>query len=119
MNASVSGGRTIANVYAARGGFMMTHWLLEHGADPRLDYVGGAPVRRDDSHTIEAIFWHPGTPDDPTWQIRSQRWLLLNGHQRPPMPEHYRRMRETFGFPHREDQIPLPDRAPPPASRNL
>jgi hypothetical protein len=109
VNINAAAGDTILTKYAARGGFMMASWLLEHGADPTLEYVYGKPVQRSDADAIEAIFWHPGTPDDPAWQIRSQRWLLQHGHQRPPMPEHYRRMRQTLGFPHREDQIPLPD----------
>jgi uncharacterized protein len=107
VNASVGMGGTILGHYASNGGFMMTHWLLEHGADPTLDYAFGKPVHAPDSHTIEAVFWHPGNPDDPTWQRRCQQWLLAHGHARPPMPEHYRLMRERLGFPHREEDIPL------------
>lgn len=109
VDLQASPGSTIVSKYAVRGGFMMTHWLLEHGADPALDYSYDVPVRAPDSHAIEAIFWHPGNPDDPAWQIACQRWLMARGFTRPPMPEHYRRMRETFGFPHEEDRIPLPD----------
>ena len=109
VNIRSSPASTILVTYASRGGFMMTHWLLEHGADPTLDYAYEKPVHAPDSHAIEAIFWHPGDPDDPSWQIRCQRWLLERGHERPPMPEHYRKMRQTFGFPHEEEQIPLPD----------
>jgi uncharacterized protein len=106
VNAEVYGS-TILSEYASRGGFMMTHWLLEHGADPTLDYAFGKPVHAPDSHAIEAVYWHPGTPDDPAWQRKCQQWLLARGHVRPPMPEHYRLMRERLGFPHREDEIPL------------
>ncbi|PBS12736.1 hypothetical protein CMZ82_07665 [Lysobacteraceae bacterium NML93-0792] len=109
IDAQVSPGSTIVSKYAVRGGFEMTHWLLARGADPTLDYSYSQPVRSTDSHTIRAIFWHPGNPDDPSWQIACQRWLLARGIARPPMPEQYRRMRQTFGFPHEEDRIPLPD----------
>ena len=102
-------GGTIMGHYASSGEFPKVHWLLEHGADPTLDYAFGEPVRSPSSHTIEGVFWHPGNPDDPSWQIACQRWLLARGIARPPMPEHYRRMRQTFGFPHEEDRIPLPD----------
>lgn len=102
--ASVS---TITSSYASRGGFMMVHWLLEHGADPSLDYAYDKPVREPDSHTIEAIFWHPGDPDDPSWQRKCQQWLLASGYLRPPMPEHYRLMRERLGLPHQESEILL------------
>lgn len=109
VNARVSTGRTIANVYSSRGGFMMVHWLLERGADPELQYPYGKPVRSKHSRIIEGVFWHPGNPDDSTWQHACQRWLLSRGYERPPMPEHYRRMRERFGFPFEEADIPLPD----------
>lgn len=107
INAEASAGRTILRIYTSRGGFMMAHWLLERGADPTLDYASRKPVQNPDSHAIEAIFWHPGTPDDPTWQRKCQQWLLEHGYERPPMPEHYRRMRERLGFPHEEAQISL------------
>src|SRR5690606_31332065 len=85
VNANVSVGRTILSVYASRGAFQMVHWLMEHGADPTLDYVRNEPTTNSDSHAIEAIFWHPGTPEDPTSQRESQRWLLSRGYGRPPM----------------------------------
>ena len=86
--------RAFVNEYASLGGFMQTHWLLEHGAKP-------------DRFTLDHVFWHPGDPKNPQWQRRCQQWLLKQDHQRPPMPEHYRRMRETFGFPTHEKDIPL------------
>ncbi|TYT27534.1 ankyrin repeat domain-containing protein [Luteimonas viscosa] len=107
VNASVGMGGTLIGHYASNGGFMMVHWLLEHGADPTLDYAYDKPVHGPDSHTIEAVFWHPGNPDDPTWQRKCQEWLIGNGHERPAMPEHYRLMRERLGFPHEESRIPL------------
>lgn len=107
VNANVSLGRTIVEIYASRGGFMMVHWLLEHGADPSRQFVDGKPVQKPDSRTIDSIFWHPGDPADSTWQRECQRWLLARGHERPPMPDHYRRMRERLGFPYKESEIPL------------
>ncbi|MDR7194773.1 ankyrin repeat domain-containing protein [Luteimonas terrae] len=108
VNVQASPGSTILTSYAGRGGFRMAHWLLEHGADPSLQFSFGKPIQRSDSHAIKAIFWHPGNSSDPDWQVRCQRWLLANGFERPSMPEYFRKMRETFGFPHTEDQIPLP-----------
>lgn len=102
-------GGTILGHYASSGEFAKVHWLLENGADPTLDYARGEPVRAPASHAIEGIYWHPGNPDDPGWQVACQRWLLERGHDRPPMPAHYRRMRKTFGFPYQEDQVPLPN----------
>ncbi|APP80858.1 ankyrin [Xanthomonas hortorum pv. gardneri] len=81
--------------YATRGGFQQVHWLFEHGADASNEYV------------IEAVFWHPGNPDDPTWQRKCQQWLLQHGIKRPPLPENYRSMRKAFGFPSEEKDIPL------------
>lgn len=108
VDASVGMGGTIIDHYAGRGGFMMVHWLLEHGADPSRAFSYGKPVSRRDSHTIEAIFWHPGNPEDPTWQHKCQSWLLAKGYERPPMPQHYRLMRQRLGFPHEEADIALP-----------
>jgi len=109
VNVLAGMGGTIVGHYASSGEFSKVHWLLKHGADPRLDYAYGKPVRAPDSHAIEGVFWHPGTPADPSWQIACQRWLLARGVARPPMPEHYHRMRQTLGFPHEEHLVPLPD----------
>ncbi|OAX57054.1 ankyrin repeat domain-containing protein [Xanthomonas graminis] len=81
--------------YASRGGFEQTYWLIQHGAD-----YGGYVV-------IEAVFWHPGNPNDPTWQRKCQQWLLQHGYKRPPLPKNYRDMRKAFGFPYEEKDIPL------------
>lgn len=89
-----SQGMSLVDMYAGLGGFMQTHWLLEHGARP-------------EQYTIESIFWHPGDPKNPEWQRRCQQWLLQRGYQRPPMSDSYRRMREAFGFPTDEKDIPL------------
>lgn len=107
VNANIFAGSTILDTYAAMGGFEMAYWLLEHGADPALMYRYGKPENRTDSHAIEAIFWHPGSPEQPTWQRRCQQRVLANGHVRPPMPEHYRLMRERLGVPSVEQDIPL------------
>jgi len=63
-----------------------------------------APARH---RIVEAIFWHPGNPKDPTWQRRCQQWLLQRGIARPPMPADYRTMRKNLGFPYEEKDIPL------------
>ena len=107
VNADIFAGSTILDTYASMGGFEMTYWLLEHGADPALIYRYGRPETRPDSHAIEAIFWHPGSPEQPEWQRHCQQRLLADGHVRPPMPEHYRLMRERLGMPFREQDIPL------------
>lgn len=109
VNARSSPGKTIIDSYALFGAFQMVYWLLEHGADPSIQFSYGDPVQRADSHVIEAIFWHHGNPGDPEWQVKCQRWLMAKGFERPPMPEYHRRKREALGFPHSEDQIPLPD----------
>ena len=88
--------------YASGGGFESTYWLLEHGANPDND--SDDPKYKS---TINAIFWHPGNPKDPTWQRKCQQWLLRHGFARPPMTEQMREMRKRLGFPHEEDQIPL------------
>lgn len=89
--------------YSARGGFGRVYWLLQHGADPKLGSLGD-PIRYP---VLEDIFWHPGNPKNPKWQRLCQQWLLQHGYQRPPMPQHYREMRQNLGFPYEESQIPL------------
>lgn len=88
--------------YAAAGGFESTHWLLEHGANPDND--SDDPEYKS---TINAIFWHPGNPKDPTWQRKCQKWLLEHGYKRPPLTKQLREMRKRLGFPYEESQIPL------------
>ncbi|CTP86695.1 ankyrin repeat domain-containing protein [Xanthomonas graminis] len=90
--------------YASRGGFEQVYWLLEHGADPG---EGSPPPLPENLSIVESIFWHPGNPNDPTWQRRCQQWLLKHGYQRPPLPESFRSMRKAFGFPYEEKDIPL------------
>jgi uncharacterized protein len=97
-----SQGEPIITTYASRGGFEAVYWLLQQGADPDNDSDQPRLKR-----TINAIFWHPGNPKDPTWQRKCQQWLLQRGYTRPPMPKSYRDMRKNFGFPYEEKDIPL------------
>lgn len=107
VDARAAAGSSILNIYASRGGFEMAYWLLQHGADPTVTYDYDQLIKRSDSHPIEAIFWHPGNPTNPEWQRKCQQWLLQRGYERPPMPEHYRRMRKNLAFPYEEQDIPL------------
>ncbi|MCC4604104.1 ankyrin repeat domain-containing protein [Xanthomonas campestris] len=103
VNATSQGVPILFN-YAARGGFEQAYWLLEHGADPG---EGSPPPLPKNLSIVESIFWHPGNPNDPTWQRKCQQWLLQRGYQRPPLPESFRSMRKAFGFPSEEKDIPL------------
>ncbi|MDC8747110.1 ankyrin repeat domain-containing protein [Xanthomonas campestris] len=107
INAVAGMGNSITAAYAIRGGFDFVYWLLQHGADPTIEFAYGNPVHLKDSGIIEAIFWHPGNPKDPQWQRQCQQWLLARGYARPAMPEHYKRMRKAFHFPSEEKEIPL------------
>ncbi|MEQ7421650.1 ankyrin repeat domain-containing protein [Xanthomonas campestris pv. campestris] len=107
INAVVGMGNSITAAYAIRGGFDFVYWLLQHGADPTIEFAYGNPVHLKDSGIIEAIFWHPGNPKDPQWQRQCQQWLLKRGYERPPLPENYRSMRKAFHFPSEEKEIPL------------
>jgi uncharacterized protein len=98
---------------SSRTDFKSAYWLMEHGADPRLEYHGDLAKppfsMQADSRTIEAIFWIPTEREAAYWQLKCQRWLLSRGYQRPPMPERHRKTRADFGFPTEEKDIPLPD----------
>ncbi|WDJ94052.1 ankyrin repeat domain-containing protein [Xanthomonas campestris] len=107
INAVAGMGNSITAAYAIRGGFDFVYWLLQHGADPTIEFAYGNPVHLKDSGIIEAIFWHPGNPKDPQWQRQCQQWLLKRGYERPPLPENYRSMRKAFHFPTEEKEIPL------------
>ncbi|WP_407472166.1 ankyrin repeat domain-containing protein [Xanthomonas campestris pv. raphani] len=107
INAVAGMGNSITAAYAIRGGFDFVYWLLQHGADPTIEFAYGNPVHLKDSGIIEAIFWHPGNPKDPQWQRQCQQWLLKRGYERPPLPENYRSMRKAFHFPSEEKEIPL------------
>ncbi|WP_408951519.1 ankyrin repeat domain-containing protein [Lysobacter sp. Hz 25] len=101
-----SQGSTILQDYAGGGGFMQAYWLLEKGANPTVNYLQN-PATPNQSHIIDAIFWHPGNPEDPTWQRKCQQWLLQHGYKRTPMPDHLRSMRKNLGFPYEERDVPL------------
>lgn len=88
--------------YAGGGGFEPTYWLLQHGANPDNDSAD--PKYKT---TINAIFWYPSKPAYVEWQRKCQQWLLERGYKRPPMPDHIRDMRRSFGFPTEEKDIPL------------
>lgn len=107
VNASAGMAAPLLAHYTGAGGFERAYWLLQHGADPSIDYDYGKAIKRPDSRIITGVFWHPGSPDNPEWQRKCQRWLLQHGYQRPPMPKHYREMRKNLGFPYEEQDIPL------------
>jgi len=106
--ANLGSADTILSLYTGRGGFNSAYWLLEHGADPTiktkiLTGSGEAPPMR----MVDAIYWEITTPDLLPWQKKCQQWLIARNIPRPPMPEHIRKKREAFGFPTREEDIPL------------
>lgn len=99
---------TVLSLYTGRGGFDSAYWLLEHGADPTirtkiLTGSGETPPMR----MVDAIYWEITTPDLLPWQKKCQQWLIARNIPRPPMPEHIRRKRESFGYPTEEKDIPL------------
>ena len=106
-------GAPILEHYATRGAFKTTLWLMEHGADPSLEYKGGLAkppfANEADSYTIEAIFWMSTKDQAFEWQVKCQQWLMSRGYQRPPMSALYRKQRTDFGFPTEEKDIPLPN----------
>lgn len=92
----------IISNYAMMGGFKKVHWLLEHGATP--DNKGH------NKSTLNAIFWKPMKEGEGReWQVKCQQWILANGYKRPPLPEHYRRDREAFGYETDESKVALPE----------
>ena len=92
---ALSQGGAFLDMYAGLGSFVRTLWLLEHGAKPT-------------QYTIDNIFWHHGNPKEPEWQRRCQQWLLQHGYERPPvMSKGNRKLREAYGFPTDENDIPL------------
>jgi hypothetical protein len=107
------GWRPIVELYARFADFRQVYWLLEHGADPTLQYMGDAAkepvVHRNDSRTIDYIFWYPVRSGYSIWQQKCQAWLLKRGFKRPPMSALLREEREKFGRPTDEAQVPLPD----------
>lgn len=100
---------TIAYNYASQGGFEKVYWLLKHGADLAPE-IGLSSSQEHRSLIIESIFWKPMDPGEGReWQIKCQQWVLSKGFKRPPLPDHYRRDREAFGFETDESKVPLPE----------
>ena len=64
-------------------------------------------TRLDRMLIAEHIFWGITTPDLLPWQKKCQLWLVARGIPRPPMPKGIRDKREAFGFPTKEEDIPL------------
>lgn len=102
-----SQGSTILGDYVGRGAFREAYWLLQHGADPRLNFLRAPDASKDQSHIVDEIFWLPVAPEQVEWQRRCQQWLLEHGIERPPLPHRIREMRKRFGLPYEEHQIPL------------
>ena len=109
VNALAGMGGTILHSYASMGRFERAYWLMTHGADATRAHSFEKPVNRNDSLTVQAIFWYPASGENAKWQQRCQRILLAQGIERPPMPEHFRRHRQALGHPYEESEIPLPD----------
>ena len=97
---------TVISWYTTRGAFEHAYWLLEHGADPTVMLTSstGEPDRM---LVAEHIYWGITTPDLLHWQKKCQQWLMARNIPRPPMPKGIRDKREAFGFPTREEDIPL------------
>ena len=97
---------TVISWYTTRGAFEHAYWLLEHGADPTVMLTSstGEPDRM---LVAEHIYWGITTPDLLPWQKKCQQWLMARNIPRPPMPKGIRDKREAFGFPTREEDIPL------------
>jgi hypothetical protein len=98
--------------YASSGGFEQAYWLLQRGSDPTT----GTLIRQSPPPAlpryliVESIFWYPTDPKNSlaiSWQRKCQQWLLQHGYKRPPLPDAYRDMRKSFGFPYEENDIPL------------
>lgn len=100
---------TVLHDYAGSGAFKKAYWLLEHGADPAPK--GSLPQSQGHrSLIIESIFWKPmKAGEGREWQVKCQQWVLAHGYKRPPIPEHYRRDREAFGYETDESKVPLPE----------
>lgn len=99
---------TVLSWYTARGGFDSAYWLLEHDADPTLSApVAAGSTRPARQMMVEDIYWEITAPDLLPWQKKCQQWLVARNIPRPPMPEHIRKKRESFGFPTKEEDIPL------------
>jgi hypothetical protein len=117
INAPISdvdktGGQTILFDYARYANFDKVYWLLERGAKPiaYLQFDPPAP-KMTLYQAINSIYWYPVDIEkgEIDWQRKCQIWLLQHGYPRPPMPENYRELRQKFGYPTDEKDIPLPE----------
>jgi hypothetical protein len=106
---AITGIGTILHNYSGRGAFKKAYWLLQKGADPNpRNFLPPSQSHR--SLILESIFWKPMDPGEGReWQIKCQQWVLSKGFKRPPLPDHYRRDREAFGFETDESKVPLPE----------
>lgn len=99
--------------FSSFANFSQVYWLLSHGADPGLEYRGGRSDPPFSSHPnskiIQDIFWYPAKPAQEEWQKKCQQWLLKRGYERPPISDHYRKMRTDFGYETDESKVPLPE----------
>ncbi|WP_260844116.1 ankyrin repeat domain-containing protein [Stenotrophomonas rhizophila] len=99
---------TVLSWYTTRGAFEHAYWLMEHGADPTImltpPKTSGKPNRM---IMAEHIYWGVTTPDILPWQKKCQQWLVARNIPRPPMPDGLRQKREAFGFPTKEEDVPL------------
>ncbi len=91
----------------AEGRYLPQPHMPEDGHAWLLYDENGKPVPAVRDTVIDDIYWHPGNPDAPEWQRKCQQWLQARGIARPPLPDHLREMRRSFGFPHEESEIPL------------
>lgn len=123
VNADMAQNRTILEQYLNFSNVDMAYWLLQHGADPSLQYMFDKPIKRPDSRTIEAAFWRPVKARGHASMRKIQLWLAARGYKRPPMPKYFRDMRRDCGYPADEKSIPviLPPEYPAgwPASDHL
>ena len=103
---SIGPSDTVISWYSGRGAFEHVYWLLEHGADPTVMLTSsiGKPDRM---FIAEDIYWGITTPDLLPWQKKCQQWLIARNIPRPPMPDGIRAKRKAFGFPTKEEDIPL------------
>jgi len=97
---------TVLGWYTTRGGFEHAYWLLEHGADPTV-MMKSSIGKPDRMHIAEDIYWGITTPDLLPWQKKCQEWLISRNIPRPAMPDGIRDKRKAFGFPYKEEEIPL------------
>jgi hypothetical protein len=99
---------TVLSWYTTRGGFEHAYWLMEHGADPTIMLTPPKTSGKPDRMIMaEHIYWGITTPDLLPWQKKCQQWLVARNIPRPPMPDGIRQKREAFGFPAKEEDIPL------------